>query len=133
MSELQKIKHKYDLLIHLHELFNLQGFIALEQLNEHREALTVEKYQDWYEYLDSASLIKLVTESYLPNVEPYSVKNSCYDQTLIHKIVPILLKRLEQQQTEIKSLKQQLSETSKKLRLIKKSFGIKEIKTMELL
>ena len=112
-----------ELLTHLHELFDLQGFITLEQLNEHREALTVEKYQDWYEYLDSISLIKLVQNNFQNQGVGWVHRNN---KVLATKIVPTLLKRLEQQQTEIDSLNKSLIDTKRELRLAKKFANLED-------
>ena len=99
MSELQQ--NKNNLLEHLNELLKLQGFITLEQLNEHREALTVEKYFECYEYLDNESLVKL-TKNFSDQSKGWVYAKN---QLLTNKIVPTLLNRLEQQQTEIEHWK----------------------------
>ena len=112
-----------ELLTHLHELFDLQGFITLEQLKEHQAALTVEEYQDWYQCLDSASLVKLVQNNFQNQELGWVHRNN---KVLATKIVPTLLKRLEQQQTEIDSLNKSLIDTKRELRLAKKFANLED-------
>ena len=45
---------------HLNKIFELEGFVTLEQLNEHAKCLSVKAYKAWYQHLDVASLLKLV-------------------------------------------------------------------------
>ena len=97
MSELQKTTTA---LAHLYKLVVLQGHITLEQLNEHKNVLTVEEYQEFYTDLDSVSLIKLVKDIYIPGL-PKEIVTTVF----ITDVLPTLLKRLEQQQTEIDRLK----------------------------
>lgn len=83
---------------HLEKTVKLQGFITIEQLDERLEFITHTRYSEFLSYLDTASLIKL-TPFYLAEAKHGDTGN-------FTKILPELLKRLEQQQAEIERLTQ---------------------------
>lgn len=92
-------------------------------MKEHQAALTVEEYQNWYQCLDSASLVKLVQNNFQNQELGWVHRNN---KVLATKIVPTLLKRLEQQQTEIDSLNKSLIDTKRELRLAKKFANLED-------